>query len=395
MLAAAFLGTVAAASVGTPGASTQVRPSDASRSAALPLTITTRVDARGNGAFTLRGALVDSGRAAARRAVVNGRLVATITLVGANGGLVLTSRQPCGRGAGRWGIVSGTRTYAGVAGHGATSVARCRRPLGPAAVVFRGSVEVPPARLAPPGPYGGQTTQDASFLFEVTPDGRTVANVLLGQFRYECIRSDGLHIRGESGVDTTFPGPFPIADDGTFSFATRAMTVAGRFTSSGAEGAVSMDIVYPADAQGRTQTCKGSVSWTAKTPPPPPKRPLAGTYCGFVLGCGDVCVEVTADGRQVRGVRAAINLTCGLVAKIPVTVNIASDLVMPLRTDLSFRGSFPQQFEGMTIQAAISGTFDQNGGLTGVVGPGQLTITRDGGAQVCRGNGNFTAKLQR
>jgi hypothetical protein len=78
-----------------------------------------------------------------------------------------------------------------------------------------------------------------------------------------------------------------------------------------------------------------------------------------------------------------------------VTVNIASDLVMPLRTDLSFRGSFPQQFEGTTIQAAISGTFDQNGGLTGVVGPGQLTITRDGGSQVCRGNGNFTAKLQR
>ena len=191
MLAAAFLGTVAAASVGAPGASTQVRQLHASRSAALPLTITTRVDARGNGAFTLRGALVDSGRAAARRAVVNGRLVATITLVGANGGLVLTSRQPCGRGAGRWRIVSGTRAYAGVAGHGATSAARCRRPLGPAAVVFRGSVEVPPARLAPPGPYGGQTTQDASFLFEVTPDGRTVANVLLGQFRYECVRSDG------------------------------------------------------------------------------------------------------------------------------------------------------------------------------------------------------------
>jgi hypothetical protein len=33
--------------------------------------------------------------------------------------------------------------------------------------------------------------------------------------------------------------------------------------------------------------------------------------------------------------------------------------------------------------------------LTSVVASGQLTITRDGAQHVCRGNGNFTAKLQR
>ena len=271
---------------------------------------------------------------------------------------------------------------------------RCARPLGPVSVTYRGTVDLPPAAIAPPGPYGGSTAQDAAFLFDVTPDGRSIAKALLGQFRYECVRSDGLRIRGEWGVDSTLAGPFPIADDGTFSFKARALTIAGRFTPSGAQGTVSIDVGYPPDAQGRTQTCQGSVTWTAVTPPPPPKRALAGTYCGFILGGGGVCVEVTADG-QVRGVRAESTLTCGPVARIPVSVTLATDLVMPLRTDLSFRGSFPQQFEGATIQAGINGTFDQNGGLIGVVGPGQLTITRDGGPHICRGNGNFTAKLQR
>ena len=360
-----------------------------------PAIFTVRVDARGLGTFTVRGALADQGRAVVRRAVVGGRLNATETLTGARGRIVLTSQSRCGGGTGTWRVVSGTLAYAALRARGTTTGLVCKRSAGPATFVHRGSVELPPAPLADPGAYGGWTTQDTAILFEVTADGRSIAKVLFGGFRYDCLRSDGLRIPAVPGGDSTFAGPFPIADDGSFSFKGGQLTIAGRFTSPGARGTVAIDVTYPPDAQGRTTTCKASVGWTATMPPPPPKRALAGTYCGFILGGGGVCVDVAADGRQVRGVRAESHLTCGIVAKIPVTVPIASDQPVPLFTDLSFRASFTQQFEGITIRPGISGTFDRNGGLTGVVGTGQVTITRDGAQHVCRGNGNFTARLQR
>ena len=47
------------------------------------ITITTRLDARGRGTFTLRGALTDAGRISARRAVVSRKLQTAATLTGA------------------------------------------------------------------------------------------------------------------------------------------------------------------------------------------------------------------------------------------------------------------------------------------------------------------------
>lgn len=390
-LRAAILGLAVAALLAGPA----VSGARGAQAVPAPATFTVRIDAGGRGTFTVRGGLSDQGRAAVRRAVAGGRLNATVTLTGSMGRIVLTSRRSCATGAGTWRVVAGTLAYAKLAGGGALAGrTRCARPLGPATVVFRGTVELPPALLAPPGAYGGRTAQGSAFTFEVTSGGRSVGKVLLGGFRYDCLRSDGLRSSGSSGVDSTFAGPFPIAVDGTFSFKGGAMTLSGRFTATGAQGTIAIDVTYPADAQGRTTACSGSTSWTATTPAPPPKRALAGTYCGFSLGGGGVCMDVTADG-QVRAVRAESKLTCGVVARIPVTVTIASELALPLRTDLSFRGSFAQPFEGRTIQAAISGTFDERGGLTGVVGPSQLTITRDGVQHICRGNGNFTATLQR
>jgi hypothetical protein len=76
-------------------------------------------------------------------------------------------------------------------------------------------------------------------------------------------------------------------------------------------------------------------------------------------------------------------------------MTIAFDQPGPLRTDLSFRQTFTQPFEDGTIGAGLSGTFDLNGGLTGVVRLSQPSIVRDGVRQVCRSNGNFTAKLHR
>jgi len=56
--------------LGAPGhASTRARHVHASGTAPSPRTITTRLDARGKGTFTLHGALTDSGRVTSRRAV--------------------------------------------------------------------------------------------------------------------------------------------------------------------------------------------------------------------------------------------------------------------------------------------------------------------------------------
>lgn len=367
----------------------------AAPAAASPASFTIRLDARGSGSFTARGGVVDSGRASVRRTLAKARLIVTTTLIGGKGRLVLGSRQPCSARTGTWRVVSGTGAYATLTGQGTTSRASCARPFRATVVVLRGVVALPSAVLVPPGSYGGSTAQDAALLFDVAADGRSLADVLLGGFRYDCVRSDGLRLQGTSGVDSTFAGPFPIADDRTFSFKAGAMSIAGRFTGTGAQGTVGIDVTYPADPQGRTTKCSGSTTWTAGSPPPPPKRALAGTYCGFILGGGGVCVEVASDGRQARNVRAESKLTCGIVAKIPVTVTLTSDLTMPLRTDLSFRGSFTVPFEGATVRAGIAGTFDQSGGLTGTVGPSQVTISRDGAQLVCRGNANFTARLQR
>jgi len=78
-----------------------------------------------------------------------------------------------------------------------------------------------------------------------------------------------------------------------------------------------------------------------------------------------------------------------------VSVTVTDDQPVALRSDLSFRRSFATPFEGKSIGASISGTFDQNGGLTGSVGLSQPTIVRDGVTHICRGGGLFTARLQR
>jgi hypothetical protein len=44
----------------------------------------------------------------------------------------------------------------------------------------------------------------------VTPDGRAIADLLVGNYRYECVRSDGLRSPAETSLDVSYPGPFPI-----------------------------------------------------------------------------------------------------------------------------------------------------------------------------------------
>ena len=210
-LRAAILGLAVAALLGNPAASGARGFAPEAQAVPTPATFTVRIDAGGQGTFTVRGGLSDREHAAVRRGVAGGRLNASVTLTGSRGRIVLTSRRSCGTGPGhgasspeplptrsspatarsRGGCVvldrSGRRRSSSVAW------SSCRRPLAPSRHLRR--------------PDGTRS----AFHFDVTSDGRTIDKVLLGGFRYDCVRSDGLRTTGSSGVDSTFAGPFPIA----------------------------------------------------------------------------------------------------------------------------------------------------------------------------------------
>ena len=362
--------------------------------ASSPATFSIRVGANGRGTFAVTGAVADTGRALVRRAVVGGRLVATATLTGAKGGMTLTSRQPCRGGAGTWRVVSGTRAYEKVRGWGvATGRASCTRPLGAVTITYRGTLELPPPALAAPGSWGGATSDGSVLFFEVTPDGRAISGVVLGPYRYECVRSDGLRSPASTGVDSRYPGPFPIGEDRSFSFKAGTATIAGRFEGATATGTLSVSYTLPADANGRTSTCSGSLGWSAATPAPPAKRALVGTYCGFAAAGEGACVDVPDGGRTVRNFRIGVVVPCGDTV---FTFRIEYDTTLPLASDLSFRASYTQRLFDGSAQAFLSGTFDQAGGMQGRLTLQQPSFTHEGVRRACRNGGaSFTATLQR
>jgi len=390
-LAVLVLAVLGSASLGAvPGAADPTRLSDA--------TITVRFDARGRGTFTARGALADEGRAVVRRSVVNGRLNATETLSGAQGRIVLTLQQPCGARTGTWRVVSGTLAYAKLTGRGVTSGrAACARPLGAATVVHRGAVALPPPVLAEPGAWGGKTAQASVITFIVTPDGRSITSVVASRYRYECVRTDGQRTTQFSATVSRLTGPSPIAEDRSFGFKMFGATVAGRFGPTGATGTITVATTSPPNIQGQITTCSGTIPWTATNPPAPPPRALAGTYCGITAAGGGMCLEVPADGRQVRNLRAELKLTCGILARIPVSVSVAFEAATPFGLDLSYSQSFDWTFEGKPMRVTSAGTFDENGVLLGSVGiaPLSFSVQRDGATHACRTSGGFTARLQR
>jgi hypothetical protein len=249
--------------------------------------------------------------------------------------------------------------------------------------------------LAQPGAWGGTTPQASVITFTVTPDGRSVTGVRATRYRYDCVRSDGQRTTESSPAESRFAGPFAIAEDRTFTLKTYDGTITGRFGPRGAEGTIAVARTSPPNIQGQTTTCSASIPWAATNPPAPPPRALPGTYCGITAAGGGVCVDVPANGREARRLRAEIKLTCGLVARIPVSVSTTFEGSIAFGADLSFRQSYTQTFEGVTITVSASGTFDENGGLVGAVGVSPFSIERDGRSQLCRTNGGYSARLQR
>lgn len=119
---------------------------------------------------------------------------------------------------------------------------------------------------ATPGHYEGRSSQNELFAFDVTADGRQVANLRTGQINGSC--PDGANTWGGN---LSVPGPWPITAGRTFSIsipnekhtvngepATRSITINGTFSGTTATGTLLVDIDWP--PHGRCTS--GNQTWT-------------------------------------------------------------------------------------------------------------------------------------
>jgi hypothetical protein len=370
-------------------------PAGPGEAASARVSITVTLGAGKSGTFRMTGGPVDAGRVVATRQVNGRRLNTRQTLASAKGTLVLSSSQACARRAGTWKVVSGSGIYVGATG-GGTTAGRigCNRPFKPTSVVHAGSLTVPPPPLATPGTYRGWTTQDKEVSFDVTPDGRSFVNVLIGGYGADCVQQQGLRRVEWSGVDMKVAGPVPIGEHGTFVIefsGLRPARVSGRFEPGKASGTIS--ITYEWDAGGHFWKCAGNAAWTVATPPPPPWQAVAGKYCGITPQGEGVCLDVPAGGGEPRNLDVGIPLVCGEAGFI---VRLTIEGPFPFHSDLSFETSFAQPIgDDGSARVFLSGTFDRAGSMTGRITLQQPAFTHQGTRYTCRNGGAaWTAKLQ-
>ena len=336
-------------------------------------TIRVALDARGRGAFLLDGLLSDSGRAAARRSLAQGRLHLVATLEGSAGTIVLRVTQRCGRKASTWRVARGSGAYAGLAGGGSGSGLSCRVPRTRVLAVYRGRLQTAPPRapVAEPGAYGGWSSQNERLTLDVAPDGRHLTNVRLERLVAAC--SNALSVVVEPALLATYP----IADDGSFSISSGGSTIGGRFSGSQAEGAISYE-----SSDGGSTCSSGSVTWTASSPPPPLPSPQPGAYCGSTSQQVGVCLKVTGD-RKVGGLRMEAVLECVQpeVAQFETAFGVGGAL--PLRSNLTFdvEGSLEDAASG---EYTLHGAVDAAGGAAGTLSLRHVSYDLDGTIFACK-----------
>ena len=127
----------------------------------------------------------------------------------------------------------------------------------------------PSVPAAVPGHYEGRSSQNEVFNFDVTADGRGLANLQTGQINQSC--DPPAHL---SGGYLTAAGPFPIALDGSFTLSgtisgtvgdspsTNTITVAGHISGGTASGTFREDTSFT--LSGTPYKCSsGDQTWTA------------------------------------------------------------------------------------------------------------------------------------
>jgi len=333
------------------------------------------------GAFSVRGAVSDSGLARGRQTVSANRARMTMKLDGRAGRITILVTQVCGKSTSTWKAVSGSGEYKGIYGAG-KGIGRltCSRKA-PHRGTYTGTLRTPPpTAIAQPGLYRGTGfSPNLGVALEVLPDGRTVTNI---SFR-------GIVARCQPpGVDflaPEFSGPYPLADNGRFSIAADGYTVSGKLSAASAKGSIAFE------ARG----CKAaSMNWKASTPPADPPPVSSGRYCGFTLAGSGVCLDASRDA-WVSRVRFEVNLRCFAPQMATFKFEYIHSGTFGIRPDLTFAGSLSDVplAGGGSMRFSVAGKFQDADNVTGKGGFSKVSIVRDGIRYSCRGAvSSFSAK---
>jgi hypothetical protein len=338
------------------------------------VTVTLALEKRGFGKFTLRGAIAESGKARAKKAVSRNRVRQTVTLRGRAGVIVILTNQACGQLRSTWRVISGRGDYRGLSGAGVGSGRAVCGSKSPYRAVLRGSMKTPPpGPLVKAGTYDGiRFGSNLRATFEVPPDGRTVTNVELKQLIARC---EGQRPRF---LDARFRGPFQIDANKRFAIVADGYTISATFAGSSARGTVAFE------GGGCTLA---QLEWSAVNPPAPPASVPTGRYCGFTqLGSG-ICLDATSDG-WVANVRLGANVRCFEPARATFQVEFNYQGVIAIQpADRSFEITLnDMSLEGGSARFALSGTFDGARGVAGEGGLSRVSLVREGVRYTCRGS---------
>ncbi len=330
------------------------------------VTIATSLESSLRGSFTMRGAISDRGSVQARRAVAANRVRLTETLKGNMGTIRSLATQVCGSRSSTWRVLSGSGEYRELTGRGrGTGRISCAGSQPPVRLVYTGSVATPPPPpppIAPPGLYAGTTSQNDIVTFEALSDGHSLANV---RFHQVIVRCDPDVPPTVAYLSASFPGRYPVSQDGSFAIAESDYAVTGKFTGASVSGTLSYENSRT-DPFGTLRTCRsGTLTWHATSPPSPPPAVTPGRYCGVTAQTRSVCFDVTPELRVAKfemEVALVCSVQTSLVYKFVYPGTIA------IRSNGSFSASissaFPLEGEGLAASLSITGTF-QAGAASG------------------------------
>ncbi len=346
------------------------------------LVILVKLNASGHGNFTSRGVVTDAGSALGDLRTSPKRAHLRITFAGAGGSFRVMVVQLCGSTRSTWTVVTGSKAYRGLSGHG-TGKGRIPCGRGASRLSLSGTAKRPVLPRVLPGTYRGtRPSQNLRASFDVLATGNALTDATFAQLVARCSDSRIVFLQPK------FSGTYPIGADKRFSIADNGYEVTGTFSSQAAQGTIAYD-------NGGCHMDR--LSWTATIPPPPLPSVPTGRYCGFTLQGPGICVDA-APGGWAANAQTNANVRCDSPEKTTLAVSYTFGGMIVLGSDLSFHTELAQipLDGGGSITWKISGKFDGKGGVAGTVVFSNVSLYHDGKLYTCRNaSASWTAQLGR
>jgi hypothetical protein len=222
----------------------------------------------------------------------------------------------------------------------------------------------PPPPVTTPGEYCGATNQGRIICFSVVTaaDGIQTVSEIRVTVQTTCQPSRQL------SFTLRLPSVVPIQSDrafsGTVSRSRYTATVGGAFDAAGKMATGTFTAHVNADRAGVHYECEsGSVSWSARTPPPEVTARY-GTFCGFTDQGEGLCLDVTGAPKTVANLKLDVTTYC----TPPLTFGRSTTIPNPYAIDEDGTFSFTRTASGtpstggsFTITHMMEGAFDASG----------------------------------